>query len=99
MLVYFQSLVNLIGRVVYRYSNRLGCLMPCESLDGFQETRTHSKIHGGCHVSTLSGLGRDIFTKYGVLYPSSSVSYIGTCACKELIYLCLLLLYLNNFKM
>ena len=29
MSVYFQSLVNLIGRVVYRYSNRLGCRMPC----------------------------------------------------------------------
>ena len=57
MPVYFQSLVNLIGRVVYRYSNRLGCLVPCESLDEFRETRIHSKAHDGYHVSTFSGWG------------------------------------------
>ena len=39
--VYFQSLVNLIGRVIYCYSNGLGCLVPCESLDGFQKIGIH----------------------------------------------------------
>ena len=33
--------------------------MPCESLDGAWETGSHSRARGGCHVSALSGSGRD----------------------------------------
>ena len=32
--------------------------MPCELLFGFQETETHSRARGGCHVSTF--LGRSV---------------------------------------
>ena len=55
MSVYFQTLVNLIRRVVYCNSNRLGFLASCESLDGFLEIGTHSEACGGCHVSSFSG--------------------------------------------
>ena len=55
MLEYFLNLVNLLGGVVYRLLNRLGCHMPCESLDGFWETWTHSKARDGCYVLTFSG--------------------------------------------
>ena len=55
--IYFQNLVNLIRRVDYRYSNGLGYLVPCESLDEFRKTGTHSRACGGCHVSTFPGRG------------------------------------------
>ena len=32
--------------------------MPCGLLFGFQETETHLRARGGCHVSTF--LGRDV---------------------------------------
>ena len=41
-------------------SNGLEYQMPCRLLIGFQETGTHSRARGGWHVSTLSGLGRDM---------------------------------------
>ena len=31
--------------------------MPCESLDEFWKTRTHSRACGGCHASTFSSWG------------------------------------------
>ena len=55
--IYFRSLVNLLERVVYRFSNGLGCLVPCESLDGFSKTGTHLRARGGCHVSTFPDQG------------------------------------------
>ena len=45
-----------------RYSNELGYLMLCESLDGFREIGTHLRAHGGCHVLTFFGSGRDVTT-------------------------------------
>ena len=50
---YFLNLVNLIGGIVYHFSNGLGCHMPCESLDGLWETETHSKARGIFHMSTF----------------------------------------------
>ena len=57
MFIFFVKLDNVVGRVVYRFSNGLGCHMPCESLDEFWETEIHSRAHDGCHVSTFSGRG------------------------------------------
>ena len=37
--------------------NGLGYQMPCGLLFGFQETETHSRARGGCHVSTFLGRG------------------------------------------
>ena len=41
------------------YSNGLGCLMPCESLDEFRETETHLKTRDSCHESTFFRSGCD----------------------------------------
>ena len=57
LLKYFLNLINLFVRVVYRFSNRLGCHMPCESLNEFRETETHSRVCDNCHVSTFSDRG------------------------------------------
>ena len=54
---YFPKFNQLMGGVVNRYSNGLGCLMLCESLNGFRETETHLRAHGGCHMSTFPGRG------------------------------------------
>ena len=79
MSIYFQSLVNLLGRVVYRFSNGLGCLVPCESLDEFSKTGTHLRARGGCHVLTFpdrgvtqtplcNRLGNDLMNDYLIKY-------------------------------
>ena len=42
-----------------RFSNGLGCHMPCEPLNEFRKIKTHLRVRSSCHVSTLSGLGCD----------------------------------------
>ena len=39
-----------------RFSNGLGCHMPCKSLDGFRKTGTHSRARDSCQVLTFSGI-------------------------------------------
>ena len=63
VLKYFLNLINLFGGVINRFSNRLRCHMPCESLNEFRKTETQLRVRGGCHVSTLSGSGRDSITQ------------------------------------
>ena len=41
-----------------RCSNKLGYQMPCGPLIEFWEIGTHSKVRGGCHMSTFPG--RDV---------------------------------------
>ena len=53
----FPKFNQLIGKVMNRYSNGLGCLMPCESLDGFWETGTYLRARDDCHVSTFLSRG------------------------------------------
>ena len=36
-------------------------ILACESLNGAWETGSHSRVHGGCHVSTFSRSRRDNF--------------------------------------
>ena len=72
----FKIQFNLIRSVDYRYSNGLGYLVPCESLDGFRETGTHSRARGDCHVSTFPGRGvtqtMDSIRNYGLKTGSES---------------------------
>ena len=53
----FLGLGYMIGRVSSCFSNGLECQMPCRPLNEFRETGTHSRVRGGCHVSTFSGQG------------------------------------------
>ena len=57
----FLSLVNLLGRVVSRFSSGLGYQMPIRPQGEFRKTRTHSKARNGCHVLIFFGSERDNF--------------------------------------
>ena len=57
--------------------------MPCEFSNGAWETESHSRVHGGCHVSILFGSGRDSVSKLcmgkkGMLSDWQCMSVVGS---------------------